>query len=254
MDPVAVIPARYGSKRLPGKPLLDLCGKPIIQHVYERAQEAGLFSRILVATDSEIIQQRVEAFGGEAVMTSPDHVCGTERIAEAVKKIDAERIINIQGDEPFLPPQMLRELWNSFKEEDVAVMGTIRHPLSRFEDVWNPHVVKVVTDENGFALYFSRSPIPHATDEPRTGKIDDPKGVWYKHIGVYAYRRDFLLQYPAFPRSPLEEVERLEQLRVLEQGFRIRVVTTSWETLGIDTEEVLKEARNQWKAREKAVF
>jgi len=251
MASVAIIPARYGATRLPGKPLLDLCGKPIIQHVYERAQEAGIFSSIIVATDSEDILRCVRGFGGEAVMTSPDHVTGTERIAEAALAFESDCIVNIQGDEPFVHPEMLRQLCTSFQTETVAVMGTLCHPLSRYEDVGDPNVVKVVTDVEGFALYFSRSPIPHAMEMPRVGEIDDPRGVWYKHVGVYAYRKAFLLQYSKLARSSLEALERLEQLRVLAAGFRIRVYVSAWESIGIDTEEDLEKARKQWMNRDK---
>ena len=246
MEPVAVIPARYGSTRLPGKPLLDLCGKPLIQRVYEQVRKAGIFSRIVVATDSERIFRCVESFGGEALMTSSHHRCGSERIAEAAESIEGETIINVQGDEPFIHPGMLRQLWQSFQEEKVAVMGTLRHPLSRFAEVSNPNVVKVVTDEEGFALYFSRSPIPYPGLRPAPGEIDGEGRVWYKHVGGYAYRRDFLLRYPTLQTTFLEEAETLEQLRALAHGYRIRVYTTSWETLGIDTEEDLAEARNRW--------
>ncbi len=248
MKPVAVIPARYGSTRLPGKPLLDLCGRPIIQRVYDQAKAAGIFSRIIVATDSEEIFRIVETFGGEAVMTSPEHRCGTERLAEAAAKISEDYIINIQGDEPFLHPAMLQELWESFKTESVAVMGTFQHSFSKEEDPRNPHAVKVVTDENGYALYFSRSLIPYRKPGDDREKITGPaKGGWFKHVGVYIYRRDFLLLYPTLSRSFLEVAEGLEQLRVLAHGYRIRVYTTDFETVGIDTETDLLEARRRWK-------
>ncbi len=246
MEPVAVIPARYGSTRLPGKPLSDLCGKPLIQRVYEQVRQAEIFSRIVVATDSEPIFRCVESFGGEALMTSAHHRCGTERIAEAAESIEAEFIFNVQGDEPFLHPGMLRQLWKSFQSETVAVMGTFRHPLTRMADLSNPNVVKVVTDEEGFALYFSRSPIPYPGLLLPSKKIDEVGKVWYKHVGVYAYRRDFLLRYPSMKMTSFEECEGLEQLRALAYGYRIRVYTTSWETLGIDTEEDLAEARSRW--------
>jgi 3-deoxy-manno-octulosonate cytidylyltransferase (CMP-KDO synthetase) len=247
MDPVAIIPARYGSQRLPGKPLLDLGGKPIIRHVYDRAREAGIFSRILVATDSSEIYRTVLDFGGEAVMTAAHHRSGTDRIAEVARGIEATCVINIQGDEPFLRPEMLRQLWDSFKDEQEAVVGTLQHPLSRGEDLLNPSVVKVVTDQNGYALYFSRAPIPYPGPGGTAGV---ERGGWYKHVGVYAYRRDFLIAYPSLPRQRLEEVENLEQLRVLAHGYRIRVYTTPWETLGIDTEADLIKARSQWSARQ----
>jgi 3-deoxy-manno-octulosonate cytidylyltransferase (CMP-KDO synthetase) len=248
MNPIAIIPARYGSKRLPGKPLLDLGGKPVIRHVYDRAREAGIFSRILVATDSTEIAQVVADFGGEAVMTASHHRSGTERIAEPARGIEAEVVINIQGDEPFLHPEMLRQLWTSFKVEEAAVMGTFRYPLARQEDLLNPNVVKVVTDSRGYALYFSRAPIPHCLSAGHL--LAEGRRGCFKHVGVYAYRRDFLIRFPSLPRSTLEEAENLEQLRVLENGFRIRVYDSAWETLGIDTEEDLIEARTRWLGRQ----
>jgi len=248
-SPVAVIPARFGSSRLPGKPLLDLGGKPIIRHVYERACEAGIFRRVLVATDSEEIFKTVVGFRGEAVMTSSHHRSGTERIAEAARGIEASCIVNIQGDEPFVHPQMLVDLWDGFREERTAVMGTLQHALTRHEDLVDPNVVKVVSDRGGYALYFSRAPIPHATVDSFRERGLAGQTLWFKHVGVYAYRRDFLLRVPFLSPSPLEEVENLEQLRVLDHGFRIRVYTSPWETLGIDTEADLMEARRRWQGR-----
>ncbi|MEW6439467.1 MAG: 3-deoxy-manno-octulosonate cytidylyltransferase [bacterium] len=242
MDTFAIIPARFGSARLPGKPLLDLCGKPIIQHVYERVREAGVFAAVLVATDSERIFRCVESFGGDAVMTSPDHRSGTERIAEVASALEARWIVNVQGDEPFVHPEMLRDLCSAFREEDLAPMATLRYPIQDESDLWNPHVVKVVVDESGYALYFSRAAIPYRRTDPGAAEIDGSGSVWYKHVGIYAYRRDFLLRYPSLSVTPLEEAEKLEQLRALGHGHRIRVYTTKWETLGIDTEEDLLRA------------
>jgi 3-deoxy-manno-octulosonate cytidylyltransferase (CMP-KDO synthetase) len=250
---VAVIPARYGSNRLPGKPLLDLCGKPIIQRVHERVKAVGIFSRVLVATESEEIVRRVEAFGGEAMLTSPDHRSGTERIAEVAGRIEGDLIVNVQGDEPFLYPEMLRSLWETFRAEGVAVVGTLMHRISRSQELWNPNVVKVVTDTSGCALYFSRSPIPHGEPDMAVAKIDGGERLWYKHVGIYIYRRSFLLHYPTLARGPLEDAEGLEQLRILEHGYRIRVVATDRETLGIDTPEDLLEARRRWMADERQI-
>lgn len=245
MSPVAVIPARYGAKRLPGKPLIDLGGKPIIQRVYERVNEAGIFSRVLVATDSEEILQRVEAFGGEAVLTSPHHRSGTERIAEVARRIEEDWIVNVQGDEPFVHPQMLADLWASFRGERTAVVGTLCHRITRRRDLRNRNVVKVVADTQGRALYFSRSAIPYGEPASEVSEIDGQGALWYKHVGIYMYRRSFLLRYPMLERSPLEDAEGLEQLRILEHGYEIRVYPTEWETLGIDTEEDLLEARRR---------
>ena len=251
MNPVVVIPARYGSSRLPGKPLLDLCGRPIVQRVYEQVKEAGIFPRIVVATDSEEVVRRVEAFGGEAMLTASHHRSGTERIAEVAGRMEGDFIVNVQGDEPFLQPDTLRSLWASFRTEGVAVTGTLMHRISNSQDLWNPHVVKVVTDKGGRALYFSRSPIPYGEPAAAVAKIDGGEGLWYKHVGVYIYRRSFLLRYPTLARSPLEEAEGLEQLRILEHGYGIRVYETESETLGIDTQEDLLEARRRWMADER---
>jgi len=245
LNPVAVIPARYGSKRLPGKPLINLGGKPIIQRVYERVKEAGIFSRVLVATDSEEIVRRVEAFGGEPVLTSPDHRNGTERIAEVASRIEEDWIVNVQGDEPFVHPQMISDLWESFQRERTAVVGTLCHRISHRRDLWSRNVVKVVSDTQGRALYFSRSPIPYGEAPSDVAEIDGQGPLWYKHVGIYMYRRAFLLRYPMLERSPLEDAEGLEQLRILEHGYEIRVYPTEWETLGIDTEEDLLEARRR---------
>lgn len=250
MECVAIIPARYGSTRLRGKPLRDLCGKPLIERVYERVQAAGIFARVLVATDSEEIRSRVQGFGGHAVMTAGDHRSGTDRIAEVARDLDAAVIVNVQGDEPFVRAEMLRELWSGFRGEKVAVMGTLRHPIRDPKELVNPNVVKVVTDEEGYALYFSRSAVPFRRTDAGSEQIDGAGGLWYKHVGIYAYRRDFLLQYPHLRVTALEEMENLEQLRALGHGYRIRVYTTQWETFGIDTEEDLREARDRWRESE----
>ena len=251
MKPVALIPARYDATRLPGKPLLDICGKPLIQRVYDQVNAAGIFSRVLVATDSDAIFRCVSDFGGEAVMTSPAHRCGSERIAEAAEKITEDYIVNVQGDELFLNPLMLKQLWESFRMETVAVMGTLQHEFSDDEDPGNPNAVKVVTDAQGYALYFSRSSVPYWRRAVSGDKMDRSLGRWYKHIGVYIYRKDFLLIFPRLPKSVLEEAEGLEQLRVLDHGYRLRVYTTEYQTVGVDTKEDLEAARRQWPGWEK---
>lgn len=245
MECAAVIPARYGSTRLPGKPLRDLCGKPLIQRVYERVSQAKVFSEVLVATDSIEIYRCVEGFGGRAVMTDPGHRSGTDRVAEVARALDASVVVNVQGDEPFVRPEMLESLCRSFRSEERAVVGTLRCPVRDERELADPNVVKVVIDEAGYALYFSRSPIPHRRAEG-TASVDGEQGVCYKHVGLYAYRRDFLLRFPYLPVTSLEKTENLEQLRVLGHGFEIRVYTTEWETWGIDTEEDLERARRLW--------
>lgn len=245
MGCVAVIPARYASTRLPGKPLRDLCGKPLIQRVYERVSQAEVFSEVLVATDSPEIYRCVLGFGGRAVMTDPGHRSGTDRVAEVARGLDAAIVVNVQGDEPFIRPEMLESLSRCFLKEERAVVGTLRCPVRDEREMTDPNVVKVVIDEAGYALYFSRSPIPHRRGAGAVS-VDGAKCLCYKHVGIYAYRRDFLLQFPGLRVTSLEEAESLEQLRVLGHGFQIRVYTTEWETWGIDTEEDLERARRIW--------
>lgn len=214
-----MIPARYGSTRLPGKALELILGKPMIQRVYERSSKAGVLDGLYVATDDERIFRVVEGFGGRAIMTSPDHPSGTDRLAEAAESIDAGVVVNIQGDQPFIDPVMIGEVVQPLLDDTSLGMCTLMHRISSPEDLQDPGVVKVVVDRAGFALYFSRSLIPY----PRDG---DPQDV-YEHVGLYAYRREFLVKIAALPPTPLEKMEALEQLRVLEHGHRIRVVATS---------------------------
>jgi 3-deoxy-manno-octulosonate cytidylyltransferase (CMP-KDO synthetase) len=233
MKIVCVIPARYHSTRLPGKPLADIAGKPMIQRVYERASLARRPDKVLVATDNILVFNAVEAFGGAAVMTSPSHPTGTDRLAEVAASLDADVIINVQGDEPLIEPAIIDELAEAFFQEDGLVMATLATPLAA-EEQQTPGAVKVVCDLAGYALYFSRSLIPY----PRNRE----SGLThYKHIGIYAYRRDFLLKYAALPPTPLEKAESLEQLRALEHGFRIRVLKTDFRSVGVDTPEDLEQ-------------
>ncbi len=232
MKVVCVIPARYHSTRLPGKPLAVIAGKPMVQRVYERASLARRPDQVLVATDHELVYKAVTAFGGQAVMTSPDHPTGTDRLAEVATRLDADVIINVQGDEPLIAPEIIDELAAAFHEDDGLVMATLATPLTA-EEQQAPSAVKVVTDLAGYALYFSRSLIPY----PR----NQAEGLThYKHIGIYAYRRDFLLRYAALPPTPLEKAESLEQLRALEHGYRIKVLKTAFQSIGVDTPEDLE--------------
>lgn len=235
MTVVGIIPARYGSTRLPGKPLKLIAGKPMIEHVYRRAEKAACLSDLLVATDDLRIKEAVEAFGGKALMTSVDHQTGTDRLVEAVGHLDlgAEDIIlNIQGDEPLLEPGMLDELAQPLLDDSSLVMSTLKHRITDAAEVNDPNVVKVVTDLNGFALYFSRSPLPYN----RTGA----QVPVFKHVGLYAYRKAFLLKYASMERTPLEQAESLEQLRALENGYRIKVVETHFQTIGVDSQSDLE--------------
>jgi len=241
---IGIIPARYHSTRLPGKPLVDIAGKPMIQHVYENSRRATVLERVLVATDDPRILKVVQGFGGEAVMTSAEHPTGSDRIAEVARGLDAEVVVNIQGDEPFVSPRMLEEVVGPLFEDPQLPMCTLMHPIPE-RAYADPGVVKVVTDLKGNALYFSRSLIPY----PRVRQGHRA----FEHIGIYAYRREFLLTYTQLPPSPLERSESLEQLRVLENGYRLRVVLTQaadYIPLSVDTPEDLQRARDL--AREQA--
>lgn len=241
-----IIPARYGSTRLPGKALLPIGGKPMIQHVVERARAARLLDAVYVATDDLRIVQAVEACGGDALLTSADHPSGTDRLAEAVGGIDAEIVVNIQGDQPFIDPAMIEETVQPLLDDPALPMATVMHAIVRDEDLADPGVVKVVTNRAGDALYFSRSLLPY----PRQ---PIPHTV-YEHVGLYVYRRDFLLQFARLAPTPLEQVESLEQLRALENGYRIRVVETrlpdhEFTGFSVDTAADLARAEAMWRER-----
>jgi 3-deoxy-manno-octulosonate cytidylyltransferase (CMP-KDO synthetase) len=235
---VAIIPARYHSTRLPGKPLLLLAGRPLIEHVYRRTSQAGGVQRVLVATDDERIRASVEGFGGESVMTDAAHRSGTDRLAEAAAGIRCDLIVNVQGDEPLIDPRMIAEALGPFRDASVQ-MTTLRRRLDSPDDLYAPSVVKVVVDGRGDALYFSRAPIPWARDA--AGHF--AAGQTFKHIGLYAYRREFLLTLAKLPPAPLEQTESLEQLRPLEHGYRIRTVETAFDSTGVDTPADLARAR-----------
>ena len=236
---VAIIPARYASTRFPGKPLAVLGGKPVIQRVYE--QVSSVVNEVHVATDDERIRQCVEQFGGHAVMTRSDHKSGTDRIEEAAEKTGttADVIINVQGDEPFIQPSQIKTLMQLFDNADTQI-GTLGKPFDIMEAVLNPNSPKIVTDRQGFALYFSRSAIPFVRGVEQAEWLT--RFPYLKHLGIYAYRRDVLRQVTLLPQSPLEQAESLEQLRWLENGYRIRVGLTDTETVGIDTPKDLERA------------
>jgi 3-deoxy-manno-octulosonate cytidylyltransferase (CMP-KDO synthetase) len=234
---VGVIPARYASTRLPGKPLLEILGQPMIRRVYESAARSRLLETLIVATDDERILAAVEAFGGRAALTSREHQTGTDRVAEVVRSLSARIVVNIQGDEPFVHPGMIDEIVEPLLRDSSLPMCTSMHEIRDPQDFGNPDVVKVVVNLAGEALYFSRSLIPY----PRKGEGHRV----FEHIGLYAYRRDFLLKYAILPQTPLEKLESLEQLRVLEHGYRLRVVETRqpYVPLSVDTPEDLERAR-----------
>ena len=236
---VAVIPARYHSTRLPGKPLADIAGRPMIEHVYRRAAASPAIDAVLVATDDERVCDAVEAFGGTAVMTRADHRSGSDRLAEVAASLACSLIVNVQGDEPLLATEMIAEAVAPLAADPSIPMGTLCRRIDDRADLENPSVVKVVTDRNGFALYFSRSPIPHTRDAP--GGLD--AGRAFKHIGLYVYQRSFLLGFATLEPTPLEQAESLEQLRALEHGFRIRTVETRHDSIGVDTPADLERVR-----------
>lgn len=259
MSAVIVIPARYDSTRFPGKPLALLKGKPVIQHVYENSKKAVLADEIVVATDSETIFEKVLAFGGRAVMTDRNHVSGTDRVAEVAKSLDCDIIVNVQADEPLIKPEMIDDVIRllsvksvkSGKSDRQADMGTLVRKIERAEEIIDPNTVKAVFDREGFAFYFSRAPIPYHRDEWRdlnsvqrsaVGSVRPTVGSvqLYKHIGIYSYRRDVLLRLAEMEPTRLEEIEKLEQLRALENGFRIKVKETLYETIGVDTPQDLE--------------
>jgi 3-deoxy-manno-octulosonate cytidylyltransferase (CMP-KDO synthetase) len=225
---VAIIPARFGSTRLPGKPLSDIHGRTMIEHVHERVRRARRIDRILVATDDERVAAAVRAFGGEAVLTSPSHATGTDRLAEATRASDADLVVNVQGDEPMLDPAGIDAAVEPLLADPTLPMATLSLPLRDVEEMLSASVVKVVTDARGDALYFSRSPIPHVRIDaggPRAAaEAAVARGLARKHVGLYVFRREALLRFAALPPSPLEEAEGLEQLRALQNGIRIRVV------------------------------
>ncbi|MFB9897622.1 3-deoxy-manno-octulosonate cytidylyltransferase [[Hallella] seregens] len=249
MKITAVVPARYASSRFPGKPLALLGGKPVIEHVYE--QVSRVVPETWVATDDERIKDAVETFGGKVVMTRRDHQSGTDRIEEAVEKIgsDADIIINIQGDEPFVQASQIRTVCQLFEDAETQI-ATLGKPFDTMEAVDNPNSPKIVTDVRGFALYFSRSVIPFVR-----GKVHDEwlkHFPYLKHLGIYAYRREVLREITRLPQSPLELAESLEQLRWLQQGYRIKVGLTHVETIGIDTPADLERAEAFWRKQKKA--
>ncbi len=239
MNIIAIIPARFASTRFPGKPLAMLAGKPVIEHVYE--QVGQVLSEVWVATDNSRIYDAVIAFGGKAVMTRADHKSGTDRTEEAAEKINskADVIVNVQGDEPFIQPSQIETLRGLF-DNPTTQIATLGKPFDSMDAVRNSNSPKIVTDNNGFALYFSRSVIPFVRGkEPDTWLTQFP---FLKHLGIYAYRREVLREVTSLPMSTLEKAESLEQLRWLQNGYRIRVGITNVETVGIDTPEDLKRA------------
>ena len=251
----AVVPARYASSRLPGKPLVSLAGKPMIQHVWERVRRAQEVSRVLVATDDERIRRAVTEFGGEAVMTRAEHRSGTERLAEVAASAassGAEIFVNVQGDEPLIEPAAVDAAVAILLEDSSVEVVTLAVPIATPGDVMDPNVVKVVLDFEGNALYFSRAPIPWIRDTASGGAgFGPPAGSTHlKHLGLYVFRRRALLEFPTFPQGELEKLEQLEQLRWLENGYKIRVVETTHDSVSVDVTEDIARVEKLLQAQE----
>jgi 3-deoxy-manno-octulosonate cytidylyltransferase (CMP-KDO synthetase) len=246
MSVVAIIPARYGSTRLPGKPLADIGGKPMIQHVYESAAKSRELDRIVVATDDSRVERAVKDFGGEVMMTSKQHFSGTDRLAEVARKIKANWLVNIQGDLPFIRPQTISRAVRPLRQNRTIPMGTVCTPIYDVAEWRNPNVVKVLIDRAGFALCFSRAPIPFIRNDNADLRGISRQGsqrLWgYRHVGLYVYRRDFLLKFARLRPTPLEQIESLEQLRALQNGYRIYVAQVEENSVEVDTLADLKKA------------
>jgi 3-deoxy-manno-octulosonate cytidylyltransferase (CMP-KDO synthetase) len=234
---VALIPARFASSRLPGKPLADIDGRPMIEHVYRRAEASSLVSQVIVATDDLRIATRVNDFGGNVRLTKATHQTGTDRLAEVVATLDCDIVVNVQADEPLIDPRAIDQAVAPLLGDRSLQITTLYKRIVQPSELTNPNIVKVVVDRGGYALYFSRAAIPH---------LRDPRGGWpplYRHIGLYGYRRSALLVIAALEPTPLERAESLEQLRALEHGIRIKAVETSYDSIGVDTPEDLDQVR-----------
>ena len=257
MASIVIIPSRYDSTRFPGKPLASLNGKTLIRHVYENSKKSKLAEEVIVATDSDAIFKTVLEFGGKAVMTSKEHASGTDRIAEAAGSLDYDIIVNVQGDEPLIRAEMIDDVIRLLDDKRTA-MGTLVKKIEDPEDIFDPNVVKAVFDKEGFAMYFSRAPIPYDRDQLKVKSVEGKRRFelqtfnfqlstfnFYKHIGIYSYRRDVLLNLAKMEPVELEKTEKLEQLRALVNGFRIKVKKTTCETLGVDTPQDLERVK-EW--------
>lgn len=239
---ICVIPARYGSTRFPGKPLARIAGSPMIEWVYKRAAQVKLFEKVIVATDDPRILQTVRDFGGQAELTPAELPSGTDRVAYLARNTDADVYVNLQGDEPLIAPQLLTDVCSPYSDQAV-LMTTAVSKINSVQELTDPNLVRVVLDKQGNALYFSRAVIPYLRDETDINKWFK-QHVFYKHIGIYTYRRDFLLRLSGLPQGSLEQAERLEQLRVLENGFKIKTVLTAYNSLCVDTPEDLHQVEN----------
>ena len=237
MEAVGVIPARYSSTRFSGKVLADICGKPMIEHVWRRAKKALLLDDVVIACDEQSVFEVVREFGANCVMTAKGHLSGSDRITEVIGPMDVNFVVNIQADEPLIQPLMIDSLIEALQRDSSIYMATLMKKIQDSQDVVDPNIVKVITDKDNFALYFSRAALPYRAE----GAEGIP--VYYKHIGLYAYTKDYLFTYKNIPVSYLENAERLEQLRVLENGFRIKLIETRFETVGVDTPQDLERVK-----------
>jgi len=243
---IGIIPARYSSTRFEAKVLADILGKPMIQHVWERAKQSLLLDDLIIACDEELVAKVAREFGAKVILTAKGHISGTDRIAEVVNPLDVKVVINIQGDEPLIHPTMIDNIAASILEDESIYMATVMKKIEEPELINDPNVVKVVVDKNNFALYFSRGPIPFCA---QNSEVKSP--IYYKHIGLYGYTKDFLFTYKNLAVSHLEKIEKLEQLRVLAEGYKIKVIETKYDTIGVDTAEDLEKVKEYLK-RERA--
>lgn len=236
---VIAIPARYGSTRFEGKPLAEINGKPMIYHVYQRSKKVRYVDDVIVATDDERIKNVVEEFDGKVMMTSKDHKTGTERVAEVARSLDANIVVNVQGDLPMIEPNAIEQAIKPLVEDKNIKMSTLMTKIKNETEYNDPNIAKVVTDKKGFALYFSRSLIPYPSEKEHL-KV-------YKQIAIYVFRKDFLLDFADMQQTPLEKIESLEQLRALENGIKIKVVETNYDSIGVDTQRDLERVKKKWR-------
>lgn len=237
MDVIGIIPARFASTRFQGKVLASLLGKPMIAHVWEEAKKCKLLDDLIIACDDERVEEAARGFGANVVLTAKEHTSGTDRLTEIVNELDVKVVVNIQADEPLIHFTMIDDVSHALLSDSSLVMSTIVKNIQNKNEYLDPNVVKVVVDKNGFALYFSRAPIPYVRDQK-----NKDFGFGFKHIGLYAYTKDFLFTFKNLPESQLEGLEKLEQLRVLEAGYKIKVLETKYDTIGVDTPEDLEKA------------
>ncbi len=239
---IGIIPSRYASQRLPAKPLADIHGEPMVQRVYERAKQSRLLTDVIIATDDERIESAVKKFGGKSVMTPSTIQSGSDRVAFVARSLDADIIVNVQGDEPLIEPAMIDQTIQLLIDDAAAVVGTAVKRITSLDELLTPNIVKVVIDKNNYALYFTRSLVPYVRD---SAEATDwlKRAVFYKHFGIYVYRSSFLQHYTSLASTPLEHAEKLEQLRILEHGFRIKVAITEFDSIPVDTQEDLDRVR-----------